>query len=414
MVHLLCVCKFWLLGEGVSYFMVLFIYLQVYVAETSSARLRGLFSACNQLFIDIGILMSYGLGTFAVAYDSFEYYHVALVAAGFVAVFEFLMLFTLETPRWLIAHGETIEATKVLTILRGPRANIRKEIQGIQRSIKNTEGLSLTELSQSIRQRSVYIPFILVLMLMFYQQFGGINAAIFYSGSILFQAGARPAKSATIIATITVAVILTIGTFISVLLIDLLGRKVLLVVASTGMCISSLLLGAHFYILNDVCHGCFGTNCTTNGHVYAHDSAPCDSINISWLAIVSVALFIATFSLAWGAIPWLSMSELMPLRVRGVTNGIATLVNWAFTAVVTFSFQGYADAVTPKFAWWSFAFVIFTSIFFVILFLPETKGHSLEEIEEHFEQGHIFACASQGTSGSTEENNVQPTLPVYT
>ena len=353
--------------------------------------------------------MSYGLGTIAISHDNFQYYHVSLIAAGIVAVFEFLMLFTLETPPWLIAHGKTIEATKVLNILRGPRANIHKEIQGIQRSIKNTEGLFLTELSQSIRQRSVYIPFILVLMLMFYQQFGGINAAIFYSGSILQQAGFGSAKQAAILVSIVVGVVQIIATFMSVLLIDLLGRKVLLVVASTGMCLSSLLLGAHFYILNDVCHGCFGTNCTTNGHVYAHDSAPCDSTNIGWLAIVSVALFIATFSLAWGPIPWLSMSELMPLRARGVAAGILTLVNWTFASIIGFAYHGYADAVTPKIAWWSFAFVMFTSIFFVILFLPETKGHSLEEIEEHFEQGHIIACACKGTSGSTEENNtVQP------
>ena len=356
--------------------------------------------------------MSYGLGTLALTYDMFRYYHVALIAVGVVAMFEFLMLFTLETPPWLIAHGKTIEATKVLNILRGPRANIRKEIQGIQRSIKNTEGLSLTELSQSIRQRSVFIPFILVLMLMFFQQFGGINAAIFYSGSILQQAGLGSAKHAAIIATIVVPVLLTIGNFISVLLIDLLGRKALLVMASTGMCISSLLLGAHFYILNDVCHGCFGINCTGNGTGNTNDFSPCDSTRIAWLAMLSVALFIATFSLAWGAIPWLSMSELMPLRVRGVTNGIATLVNWTFASIVTFFFHSYADAVTPKFAWWSFAFVIFTSIFFVILFLPETKGHSLEEIEEHFEQGHIIVCACKGTSGSTEENNTMDLQPI--
>ena len=335
--------------------------------------------------------MSYGLGTVAISHDNFQYYHVALIAVAIIAIFEFLMLFTKETPRWLLAHRMEGEGKDVLKSLRGPDADTQQEVQNVMAGIGEERGLSLVEVLRQFQFRSVYQPFIIAFFFMFFQQFGGINAAIFYSGSILQQAGLGSAKHAAILASIVVGVVQIIATFISVLLIDLLGRKVLLVVASTGMCLSSLLLGAHFYILNGVCHGCFGTNCTANDHVHTNDSAPCDSTHIGWLAIMSLAFFIISFSLAWGPIPWVSMSELMPLRARGVAAGILTLVNWTFASIIGFAYHAYADAVTPKIAWWSFAFVMFVSIFFVLFFVPETKGRTLEKIQAYFEEGHVFA-----------------------
>ena len=364
----------------------------------SSAKLRGLFGACNQLLTTVGILVIYGLGTAGVIASRFHYYHNAVIAAGVVVIFELLMLVTKETPRWLLSHGKSLKADKVLKVLRGPDADIQKEMRGIEKAIEKTEGVSIAEVLQMFKHRSVYIPFILTIMLMVYQQLSGINAAIFYAGSILQQAGVGgngpdAAEKATIASTMAVGVVQVIFTGVAVVLVDLFGRKVLLVVSSIGMCFSSLILGIHFMILNDTCHGCLGINCTTNNITQHNDFAPCDSTDLGWLAIMGVVILIATFSLAWGPVPWIAVSELLPLRIRSFAASIVTLVNWTWVFIVTFFFHSYASAVTPKFAWWSFAFVMLTSIFFVIFFVPETKGQSLEEIEEHFERGHIFACS---------------------
>lgn len=387
------------------------LFLQVYIAEVSSAKLKGLFGACNQFFSTMGQLVGYALGALAISFNGFAYYHVAFITAGFVILFEFFMLFTRETPRWLFAHGKEMVGMRVLQILRGPRVDITKEVGGIKQSIEKTKGLSFRELVQAIKHRSAYIPFILALLIMFFQQFSGINIAIFYAGTILKQAGTGGSgpdaeKHATIYATISVGVVQVLITFVAVVLVDYLGRRVLLVSSSIGSLVSTFLLGIHFFIVDHKCHGCLGTNCTDDNNItHANDFSPCDSTNLGWLAIVSLALFIAAFSIGWGPVPWLAMSELLPLRLRGLLGSIVTTWNWLCAFIITESFQDYKNAVSPAFTWWSFSIVMVVSIFFVILFLPETKGHSLEEIEENFEQGHILAVSCKCVRRDREENS---------
>ena len=190
----------------------------------------------------------------------------------------------------------------------------------------------------------------------------------------------------------------------SVLLVDFLGRKFLLTVSSSGMALSSFVLGVYYYIFADHCGHCLG-RC---GHLH-HDSFPCDSTKFGYLAIVSVIVFIISFSLAWGPIPWTSMSELMPNHVRTLAGSIATFTNWTFAAIITSFFHSYAQAITQAGAFWTFAIIMVLAIVIVILFLPETKGHSLEEIQKHFEKGHIFAVSCR----KTEPIRLRPSVSQY-
>lgn len=361
---------------------------QVYIAEIASAKRKGLFGNCNQLFITIGILICYLLGIkFGKVRVSF--YIVALVAAGIVAIFEFLMLFTYETPRWLIGKNKEFFGIKVLKILRGPDGHIMKEIDRIKAALRKS--YTVFEQFKEFRLRSVYQPFILSLMLMFFQQFSGINAAIFFSSKVFSDAGIEGNK-AEVVTALAVGVTQIIATFISVLLVDRLGRRVLLVTSSVGMGTSSAMLAIYFYL----------------------KSKPDFNSHLSIIAIVAVVIFIAAFSLGWGPIPWSSMSEILPNRVRGLTASIATIVNWSFATIITLFFEDYAHLITPKYAWASFAIVMAVSIVCVILFLPETKGHSLEEIQEGFERGKIFAvdCGRRHhveIEGRTSSINTVPT-----
>ena len=355
-------------------------HLQIYIAEIASPRLKGLFGACNQLFTTIGIFLSLGLGALADNADSFSYFYVSLAILGLIALFEVLMLFTCETPRWLYSIQRNLEANKNLNLLRGQRANISKEIRGIQLALQNQKKLSVKEILMEFKNRSVYHPFLLVLMLMFFQQFSFINAAIYYAATIFQNAGV---ENAPLVSALSIGGVQIVATVISVILVDLLGRKILLIISSVGMSLSSLVLGIQFLITDTICGGFTGSKTTS-------DHAVCQN-NIGWLAIVASVIFIVAFSLAWGPVPWLMMSELLPLRVRSLGGSLATFVNWGCATIVTATFQMYADAVTQKFAWWSFALIMLISIVFVILFLPETKGHSLEEIEEYFKQGPILS-----------------------
>ncbi len=339
--------------------------MQVYISEIASAKLRGLFGNCNQLFITIGVFIA---DLFGVSFNGYivPYWMVALGVAFLIFVFEVLMLFTYETPRWLFSKGDEFQGIHVLKILRGPNANITKEIDRTRHALRKT--YSLKEQFIEFKNRSVYFPFIIALFLMFFQQFSGINAAVFYAAPILKNMKFDP-KTANLIALGAVGATQIIATFIAVILVDFLGRRVLLLTSGLGMAVGSLMFCGFFIALNR----------------YHHTIGP--------LGIVGMVLFIASFSLAWGPIPWSMMSELLPNRVRSLAGSIATLVNWTFASIVTVAFQDYKTAITPEFAWLSFAVVMVGSIVFVLLFVPETKGRSLEEIQEHFERGEIFALS---------------------
>ena len=215
-----------------------------------------------------------------------------------------------------------------------------------------------------------------------------------------------------ILPAIAVGVTQVIATTLSVFLVERLGRRVLLLVSSFGMGTSAVLLAVFYYIYYDICHE---DSSATDGSTVATTSGAhiCSaSSHFDFMAIVAVVIFIAAFSLGWGPIPWMGMSELLPNKVRGLAAGICTLINWSFATVITMGFSGYSQAVTAKFAWGTFAIFLILSFIFVFLFMPETKGISLEQIQLNFEKGNILAvnlpCLSRRVAplkGPTSEIN---------
>ena len=306
---------------------------------------------------------------------------MALIAAALVAIFAISLLFIKETPRWLYKKNKDLQGNLTLNFLRGPKADVPKEIRGIKNAINDTAGFTLWDQLKALKHRAVFLPFLLILMLMFFQQFSGINAAIFYSTQIFMGAGVS-SHTAPLVSLLAVGLVQIFATLVSVVLVDLLGRKILLVVSSSGMLLSSTGLGIYFLIYDHYCHKTLDDS--------SSNLAACQSTSFGGLAIACIVLFIISFSLGWGPIPWSMMSELLPLQIRDLAGAVATFVNWTFAFVITLSFNKYAVAVTPKFAWWSFGFIMLISIFCVLFLLPETKGRKLEEIEEHFKEGKIL------------------------
>ena len=368
------------------------------MAEIASARLKGLFGGCNQLFITIGGFIGYLYG---VRNFHINYWKFALIAAGIVALFEILMLFTYETPRWLFSKHKEFQAIRVLKILRGPNTQVTKEMNQIKTALRRK--YTILEQLKAFKNRAVFIPFILVLMLMFFQQFSGVNAVIFYASDIFKTA--QISLDVNLVSALAIGVVQVLATLLSVLLVDKLGRKILLTISSAGMGLSSFILGIYYYILVSHCKNCLG-HCHSGTDPSLDSAFPCDSPKFGYLAIVCVVFFIISFSLAWGPIPWSMMSELMPNHVRTLAGSIATFVNWTFAAIVTSCFHKYAIFVTEAGAFWSFTIIMVFAIVLVIIFLPETKGHSLEEIQEHFEQGHIFAISCRRRKASRPRSSV--------
>lgn len=362
--------------------------MQVYIAEVASSNQRGPLGNCNQLFLTVGILLSYILG---IQFQNtlVPFYLVALVPAVIVTVFEVMMLFTYETPRWLFGKNKDYIAIKVLKILRGPDALIMKEIDHIKVVLRKT--YTIPEQIKEFRNRSVYLPFIIVLFLMFFQQFSGINAAIFYTSTILSKTGFE-GNNIEIVSALAVGVTQVLATLVSVFLVDRLGRRFLLLISSIGMATSALLLAVFFYIFDHFCHGSIEKDTLATELATTASSHICtSSAHLNVMAIVAIVVFIASFSLGWGPIPWTAMSELLPNSVRGMAAGISTFVNWSFATIITLTFSSYSNLVGPKWAWATFAIFLVLGFIFVFFLVPETKGCSLEEIQENFERGHILA-----------------------
>ena len=205
-----------------------------------------------------------------------------------VTLFEILMLFTYETPRWLFSKHKEFQGVRVLKILRGPNVHITKEINQIKAAIRRRH--SIVEQIMEFRHRAVFIPFLLVLMLMFFQQFSGINAVIFYASDIFKQAHIK--AEVNLVSALAVGLVQVVATLVSVFLVDHLGRKILLTISSIVMCLSSFVLGIYYYVVVHTCGGDLG------GSASAHNSFPCNDTNFGYLAVVCVVFFIIGFSLA--------------------------------------------------------------------------------------------------------------------
>ncbi len=323
-----------------------------------------MFGSLNQLAVTVGILIVYILNTWI------PYYITSIVVMGITLAFAIsIALIIPESPRWLVSHGEELEANRVLRLLRGRNANVQAEMRGLMKIVESQSELSLVEKFQMFRRPAVFIPMILSICLMFFQQFCGINIVIFYAGNVLDTAGV---KKPDLSADFGVGAIQVIATFVSVLLIDILGRRFLLCLGGILLALSTGVLGVYFFLHDHMCK-----NGTNDKHSY------CDN-EFGYLAVVCLGVFIIGFSIGWGPIPWVMMSELAPLQVRGIMSGVATALNWGFAGIITSLFHSYEKQVQTYGAWWTFCGVAILSVIFTIVFLPETKGKDLEDIEEYF------------------------------
>ncbi|KAK5784712.1 hypothetical protein PVK06_039239 [Gossypium arboreum] len=193
------------------------------------------------------------------------------------------------------------------------------------------------------------------------QQLSGINGVLFYSSNIFASAGVASSD----VATFGVGAIQVIATGVTTWLVDKTGRRLLLMVSSAGMTLSLLIVAVAFYVEG----------------IVAKDSDLYGIMGI--LSLVGLVAFVIAFSLGIGAIPWVIMSEILPVNIKGLAGSVATLANWLTSWVITMT----ANLLLT----WSgggtftiYAVVTAFTVVFVALWVPETKGRSLEEIQSSF------------------------------
>ena len=370
----------------------LFICLQVYLTEISSPKLRGFFGTANHCAVMVGITFNYALGSIS----GFFYYHISLVAVGIVAVFEVLMYWLPETPRSLLSRGYVKEAEAALKWLRGPNSpSTAREFEEIKKNvIAARKHSSKQTVMKNYFRKSIIVPLTYILVVNFAKQFSGFNAILAFAGEIMVDAGVSNPRSTSIY---TVGVSSLIGNVIAAIIVDLLGRKTLFITSGLLMMIGLNLLGIHFYITRAALCSIHNDTVVSSGlePVVADDFVMICNAHFAPLAIVSLITFTFGFSVGFGPLAWVLVSELLPLSVRGKATGLCMVIAFLSSAVVVGTYLELVELGSPWYVLWAYGLVSLTGAVFVLVFLPETRGKSLEAVERDFDEGKLVAFCSE-------------------
>ncbi len=262
------------------------------------------------------------------------------------------MLFLPESPRWLAGHGRMRDAETVLHHLRGT-TDVSGELNTLRTDLAR-EGRQLASASELLAPR-LRRPLVIGIGLAMFQQITGINTVIYFAPTI-FQSAGLPSAATSILATAGVGAVNVIMTIVSIRLIDRLGRRQLLFWSLGGMAVTLFVLGGAFHI------GVSG--------------------QFAWVAVASVAAYVGFFAIGLGPIFWLLIAEIFPLALRGRAMSLATVANWGFNLIVAATFLNLVGALGSAGAFLVYAILSVAALFFVALMVPETKGRSLEQIED--------------------------------
>ena len=259
--------------------------------------------------------------------------------------------------------GRYYEARDSLQWFRGAKTDIDDEFMEIEKNYKasSSQSTNTSDVLQFMR------PLLISLGLMFFQQLSGINAVIFYTVSIFEKSGGSVDSN---LSSIIVALANFFATLGSNLVIDRVGRKTLLNVSGFFMGLSLTVLGSFFLFQ----------------HLDYNVS------QFGFLPLASFIVYIVAFSIGYGPVPWLMMGEIFPSKVRGHAASVATAFNWTCSFAVTKFFNDLINSIGAHGAFWFFGLICFLSVFFVTMFVPETKGRSLECIEQHMLADKKFAA----------------------
>ncbi|XP_078406067.1 solute carrier family 2, facilitated glucose transporter member 8 isoform X1 [Cetorhinus maximus] len=340
----------------------------VYISETAHPKVRGLLGSSVQLMVVTGIMGAYVGGMVL------PWYWLAVLCSLPPTIMVVLMSFMPETPRYLLSQNKRAEALQVLVWLRGPEVDSEWECRQIETSCDEQDTkFALSEL----KNPTIYKPLLIGIFLMLFQQLSGINAVMFYAETIFEQANFKNSSEGSVI----VGAVQVVFTAVAALIMDKAGRKLLLAVSALIMSISAAVFGVYFKI--------WQAN-INNSSLHKADiltvvnSVP-EAISVpTWLPLACLVVFIAGFALGCGPIPWLVMSEIFPIRARGIASAACVLANWSAAFLVTKEFHDLVENITQYGTFWLFSSFCLMNLVFTIFFVPETKGKTLEQIEAHF------------------------------
>lgn len=326
----------------------------LYIAEIAPANSRGKLVSFNQLAIVGGFMVVYFVNYFiSKGGGSDEWLNVIgwrwmfaseVIPAGLFLAFLF---FVPDTPRSLMLQNKPDEALKVLIKVNG-----EEEANKILREIKT----SINQKASGKLLSFGWLVIIIGVLLSVFQQFVGINVVLYYAPEIFKKI--NPGTDGALLLTILVGIVNFLFTIIAIKTVDKYGRKPLMVIGALGMAVAMLSLG----------------------FVFLAEST-------GYLALICMMLYVASFALSWGPVAWVLLSEIFPNKIRGKAMAVAVAAQWISNYLVSLTFPMMDDNsyltehFNHGFAYWIYGIMSLLAMFFVIKYVPETKGKTLEEME---------------------------------
>ena len=326
----------------------------LYIAEIAPADSRGKLVSFNQLAIVGGFMVVYFVNYFiAKGGGSDEWlneigwrwmFASEIIPAG---LFLILLFFVPDTPRSLVLRNKSEEALTVLVKVNS-EAEGQSILEEIKQSVNNTESGRLLSFG--------WLVIIIGILLSVFQQFVGINVVLYYAPEI-FKTVSSGTDSALLM-TIIVGVVNFLFTIIAIKTVDKYGRKPLMLIGAIGMGVAMLSLGFVFF---------------------SHASG--------YFALFCMMLYVASFAMSWGPVTWVLLSEIFPNKIRGKALAIAVAAQWISNYLVSLTFPMMNDnsylteQFNHGFAYWVYGIMCILAVLFVKKYVPETKGKTLEEME---------------------------------
>ena len=339
------------IGIGVASFIS-----PMYIAELVPAKVRGSLVAVNMLAITTGIVVAY-LVDYALSASGGWRVMFGLAAAPSVGLV-IGMWWLPDSPRWLISKSKIDQARAVLKRAR-TTSDVGPEIGDIQKSMAEQGEGGMAGLFQP----ALRMPMIVGLGLATFQQITGINTVIYYAPTIFKFAGISAAGPA-ILAGAGLAGVMWCFHVLAIFLLDRVGRRPLLLSGVAGQIVGLGVLGAAFHF-------------------------PQLASLKSEAAIAGLVIYVACFAFGLGPIFWLMISEIYPLRNRGVAMSAVTVTNWAMNLLVAVTFLTLVSVLGHAGTFWLYGLVSIGAWIFFYRLVPETKGKSLEQIEAHWRSGKL-------------------------
>jgi SP family galactose:H+ symporter-like MFS transporter len=316
----------------------------LYIAEIAPPKVRGALVTLNQLAIVTGIAVAYYVDYLFSPHGNWRAMFISALGPSLVLLVAFIFL--PESPRWLASHGDVDAAFRVLS--KAEDAVSAQEHMAELEAITEAGSPKLRELFAPRFRKALVVGVGLAV----FQQVTGVNAIVYYTPIILQMAGFHRASTA-ILATVLVGGVNLVFTIVSLLLLDRVGRRPLLLAGIGLMAMSLAYLGF-----------LFGTSHVARTAI-----------------LVDILVYLASFAIGLGPIFWLLISEIYPTAIRGQAMSMASVTIWIFDFLASVTFLSLVSSLGARHAFWLYAAASVAAFYFSARKVPETKSRTLEEIE---------------------------------